>query len=41
MHPIGGALNPLATIYTTKPGSADETSLRLLANWRDGESCCA
>jgi hypothetical protein len=23
-------------VYTTEPGSADETSLRLLANWHDG-----
>jgi transcriptional regulator with XRE-family HTH domain len=37
------ALNPsgdpdqIVIIYTTEPGSADETSLRLLANWHDGE----
>ena len=37
------ALNPsgdpdqLVIIYTTEPGSADETSLRLLANWHDAE----
>ena len=27
----------LLIVYTTEPGSADETSLRLLANWHDGE----
>jgi transcriptional regulator with XRE-family HTH domain len=37
------ALNPsgdpdqVLIVYTTEPGSADETSLRLLANWHDGE----
>lgn len=37
------ALNPsgdpdqILIVYTTEPGSADETSLRLLANWHDGE----
>jgi hypothetical protein len=37
------ALNPsgdpdqILIIYTTEPGSADETSLRLLANWHEGE----
>jgi hypothetical protein len=24
-------------VYTTEPGSADETALRLLANWHEGE----
>jgi hypothetical protein len=37
------ALNPsgdpdqVLIVYTTEPGSADETSLRLLANWHEGE----
>jgi transcriptional regulator with XRE-family HTH domain len=37
------ALNPsgdpdqVLFVYTTQPGSADEASLRLLANWHDGE----
>jgi MmyB-like transcription regulator ligand binding domain/Major intrinsic protein len=37
------ALNPsgdpdqVLIVYTTEPGSADETSLRLLANWLEGE----
>jgi hypothetical protein len=37
------ALNPsgdpdqVLIVYTTEPGSADETALRLLANWHDGE----
>jgi transcriptional regulator with XRE-family HTH domain len=37
------ALNPsgdpdqVLIVYTTEPGSADETSLRLLANWHQGE----
>ena len=37
------ALNPsgdpdqILIVYTTEPGSADETSLRLLANWHDAE----
>jgi hypothetical protein len=39
----GAALNPsgdpdqVLIVYTTEPGSADETSLRLLANWHEGE----
>lgn len=38
------ALNPsgdpdqILIVYTTDPGSADETSLRLLANWHDGSA---
>ena len=37
------ALNPsgdpdqVLIVYTTEPGSDDETSLRLLANWHEGE----
>ncbi|SEB20755.1 MULTISPECIES: helix-turn-helix transcriptional regulator [unclassified Mycobacterium] len=37
------ALNPsgdpdqILIVYTTEPGSADETALRLLANWHDAE----
>ena len=32
-----GDLDQVVFVYTTEPGSADETSLRLLANWHDGE----
>lgn len=32
-----GYPDQVLTVYTTEPGSADETSLRLLANWHDGE----
>jgi len=32
-----GDLDQVLFVYTTEPGSADETSLRLLANWHEGE----
>ena len=31
------AADQILIVYTTEPGSADETSLRLLANWHDAE----
>jgi phage baseplate assembly protein gpV len=31
-----GDLDQVLIVYTTEPGSPDETSLRLLANWHDG-----
>jgi hypothetical protein len=32
-----GDLDQILFVYTTEPGSASETSLRLLAHWHDHE----
>jgi hypothetical protein len=36
LNPSGDA-DQVLIVYTTESGSADETTLRLLANWHEGE----